>query len=164
MLLKCRALGNSIKAKQSHNLIKSLLNLISNLPELESQFQALTDKKTKTGDFYFEAVQTGLKVCEDSVLLTALAHFYLEAAHKIALNLVANLFQRFYRQKVRPLVEFQIEKVKNVCRGFVARKSWAKKRLAVIKIQSVIRMFVIKAHFNYERQILRVIYVILCGW
>ena len=153
MLLKCRALGNTIKTKQSHNLIKSLLNLVSNLPELESQFAVLTEKKT--GDFYFEAVQTGLKVCDDCVLLTALAHTYLEAAHKVALNLLAHLFQRFYRQRVRPQIDFQIEKVKHVCRGFVARKSWAKKRLAVIKIQSVVRMFVIKSHFDYERQILR---------
>jgi myosin-5 len=153
MLLKCRALGSDIKTKQAHNLIKALLNLVSNLPELESEFGPLAGHQME-GDFYFEAVQTGLKVCDECVMMTALAYSYLEAAHKIAMTLVAHLLQRFYRGRVRPMIEFQIEKVKNVCRGFVARKSWAKKRLAVIKIQSVIRMFVIKSHYDYERQIL----------
>jgi hypothetical protein len=152
MLLKCRAMGRDLPVKQSHNLIKSLLNLVSNLPELETQFSVLTGKKT--GDFYFETVQTNLKVCDDCVMLTALAYCYLEAAHTIALSLIAHLFQRFYRQRVHPLVMFQMEKVKNVCRGFVARKSWAKKKQAVIKIQSVVRMFTVREHYNYEKQIL----------
>ena len=162
LLLKCRALGIDITVAQSQNLVKSLLNIVSNLPELEEEFSVLLDKKTN--DFYYEAVQTGLKICDNCVFLTALAYFYLESAHKIALNLVAHMFQRFYRQKVRPLIEYQIEKVKHVCRGFVARKSWAKKRVAVVKIQSMVRMFVIRAHYNFERQVLRCIIRIQAMW
>ena len=141
-----RSLGlRQDRTKEWKELSVSLHHLLPDVPELDALVSTLSGSNVIVSDS-LELVKTGIRICENFVMMSGLSYLYLNQARDMAIKLIGMRIWRPYRNKRDGLVRESSMLIGSVVKQHIARrKAEAKRKLyMIIKVQSMVRRFLVR--------------------